>query len=149
MASQCLCLGQVPSFAIFLVRCKEPGRTRGTLFGNGIWRLRGRRGVSRTSCSPQYGSIVDVDIASDSHRPAFANNNAIGTCGKGGRGRGAEGHCGGRKACVPPALVPLHPECPHSSAFSISSLVPLPFAIGFLSPAFISVSGFFRLFLSL
>lgn len=80
LASQCLCLGQVPSFAIFLVRCGEPGRTRGTLFGNGVWGLRGCRGVSGASCSPQHGSIVDVDVASDGHRPAV-DVNAVGAVG--------------------------------------------------------------------
>lgn len=45
-------------------------------------------------------------------------------------------------------LVPLLPEGPLSSAFSLSSLFPLPLAIGFLSSTFMPVSGFFSLFLS-
>lgn len=88
MAAQCLCLSQVPSFAIFLVGCREPRRTRGTLFRNGVWRLRGHWGVSRAPCSPQHWPVVDVDVASDSHRPA-GDMNAVGTCGEGGRVRGA------------------------------------------------------------
>lgn len=48
---------------------------------------------------------------------------------------------------MPPASVPLLLEGP-SSAFSLSSLFPLSFAIGFLSSTFMSVSGFCSLFLS-
>lgn len=100
MAPQCLCLGQVPSFAIFLVGCREPRRTRGTLFRDGVWRLLGGRGVSRAPCSSQYWPIVDVDVASDSHRPT-GDMNAIGTCGKGGRVRGAEGTLREEGLCAP------------------------------------------------
>lgn len=94
MAAQCLCFSQVPSLAILLVGCREPGRARGTLFRGGVRRLRGSRGVSGAPCSPQYWPIVDVDVAGDSHRPA-GDMNAVGPCGKGGRVRGADGcSCG-------------------------------------------------------
>lgn len=90
MAPQCLCFSQVPSFAILLVGCREPGGAWGTLFRGGVWRFWGSRGVSRAPCSPQYWPVVDVDVASDSHRPA-GDMNAVGTCGKGSRVRGADG----------------------------------------------------------
>lgn len=93
MAPQCLCLSQVPSFAIFLVGCREPGRARGTHFRDRVWRLGGSRGVSRALGPPQHWPIVDVDIASDSHRPA-GDMNTVGTCGKRGSVSGAK--VGGR-----------------------------------------------------
>lgn len=89
VAPQCLCLSQVPSFAILLIGCREAGRARGTLFRDGVWRLWGSWGVPRAPCSPQYRPIVDVDVAGDSHRPT-GDMNAIGTCRKESRVRG---HC--------------------------------------------------------
>lgn len=87
MAPYCLCLSQMPSFAILLVRCREHRMVRGSLFRSGIWRLRGSWGVSRAPCAPQHWPIVYIDIASDSHR-ASGHMNAICTCGREANERG-------------------------------------------------------------
>lgn len=139
MAPQCLCLSQMPSFAIFLVGCREPGRTRSTLFRDGVWRLWGSRGVSRAPCSPQYWPIVDIDVASDSHRPA-SDMNAIGTYGKGSRRRGAEGTWWRKEGLCALCIRP-----PASQMSLFFCLLPvllsphLPYAIGFLSSVLISL----------
>lgn len=52
VAAQCLCFGQVPSFAVFLVGCRQPGRACSALFRNRVRRLGGSWWVPRAPRSP-------------------------------------------------------------------------------------------------
>ena len=87
----------------------------GTLFGDGVRRIWGSRGVSGAPGSPQDRPVVDVDVAGDRHRAA-GDMNAVGACGKERRvrGRGVKAE-GDRRALSAQDSSGPHPPSPLSS----------------------------------